>query len=185
MLPQILKDVAILLRDGVADGVRNIDCRRAGRNGPFDNLAQKIELRAGRVFRREFDIRTIVDGPFDHLDRLANDLLLGHLELVLPVDGAGRQKDVDPRLLGSFECLPGAVDVFFQAAGRRKSPSDRRTGGRSREQPRSLPARQWESRPQSHRRRDRRAPGQLPAFRPCSCCSREIALRRAASCRKS
>ena len=75
MLPQILKDVAILLRDGVADGVRNIDCRRAGRNGPFDNLAQKIELRAGRVFRREFDIRTIVDGPFDHLDRLANDLL--------------------------------------------------------------------------------------------------------------
>ena len=55
---------AIVRRRGVADGVGNVDRRRAGVDGRFDHLAQKIGLRAGGIFRRELDVVAIADGPF-------------------------------------------------------------------------------------------------------------------------
>ena len=116
VFPQILEDVPILRGDRVADRVGNIDRRRAGVDRLLDDLAEKVELGPRRVFGREFDVRAVVDGPLDHLDGLPDDLVLGHLEFELAMDGARRQKDVDPRPIGILERLPGAVDVLFQAA---------------------------------------------------------------------
>ena len=53
--------------------------------------------------------------------------LLVHLQLELAMDGAGGQEDVDPRLLGVLDGLPGPVDVGVAAAGQ---PADRSSRGR-------------------------------------------------------
>src|SRR5207244_2922596 len=47
----------------------------------------------------------------------AQDLFLGHLELVLAMDGAGGEEDVDARLRRVLEGGGGAVDVGGVAAG--------------------------------------------------------------------
>ena len=46
-----------------------------------------------------------------------DDFVLVHPQLVLAVDGAGGEEDVDPRLLGVAHGVPGAVDVGLAAAG--------------------------------------------------------------------
>ena len=46
-----------------------------------------------------------------------DDLLLGHLQLEFAMDGAGGQKDVNPRRLGMLQCFPGPVDVGLVTAG--------------------------------------------------------------------
>ena len=56
-------------------------------------------------------------GAADPGDGALDDLLAGHPELVLAVDGRGGQEHVDARLLGVLDGLPGAVDVAVVAAG--------------------------------------------------------------------
>jgi hypothetical protein len=111
---QVLEDVPILSRDRVSHRIRNIDRRRAGLNGPLDNLAEEIELRSRRVFRRKFDVRTVIHRSFHHFDRLTDDLFLRHFQLVLPVNGTCREEHVDSRFFGPFQCRPGAIDVLFE-----------------------------------------------------------------------
>ena len=50
-----------------------------------------------------------------------------HLQLVLAVDGRGGEEDVDPRLLGVLERLPGAVDVACRCTGPGRRRSSRST----------------------------------------------------------
>ncbi len=49
-------DVAEVRRRGVADGVGNVDRRRAGVDRGFDDLAEEVELGARGVFGRELDV---------------------------------------------------------------------------------------------------------------------------------
>src|SRR5262249_58726874 len=55
----------------------------------------------------------------DRLRRGADDVLLRQLELELAVDGAGRQKDVEPSARRVLEGFGGAVDVLPIGAGER------------------------------------------------------------------
>ena len=112
---------------GVADGVGNVDRRRPGGNRRFDHLAEEIGLGPGRVLGRKLDVRAIARRPPHPRHRVTHNLLLIHLQLVLAMDGAGRQKDVDPRTLGRTDGFPGAVDVFIATAGQ---PANRRPANR-------------------------------------------------------
>ena len=74
-------------------------------------------------------------GPPHAGDRLLDDLGLGHPQLVLAVDGRGGQEDVDARLLGVLDRLPGAVDVAVVAPGQ---AADRRAGDLGGDRPHGL-----------------------------------------------
>ncbi len=102
---------AELRRHGVADGVGDVDRRRAGVDRGQDDLCEEVQFRACRVLGAELHVLAVALGTSDALLRSAHDLLLGHLELELAVDGRGCQEDVDAWPLGVFERLPGAVDV--------------------------------------------------------------------------
>ena len=107
----------VLARHGVADGVGDVDRRGAGFDDALDDLGEEVELGAGGVFRRELDVVADGLGALDALDGPADDLVLGHLELELAMDGAGGQEDVDARPRRIAERCPGAVDVVGVAAG--------------------------------------------------------------------
>ena len=66
----------------------------------LDDLGQEVQLGAGGVLGREFDVVAVALGPLDALDGSADDLFLGHLELEFAMDGAGGEEDVDARLGG-------------------------------------------------------------------------------------
>ena len=110
-------DVAHVVRRGVADGVGDVHRSRAGGNGRFDDLAQKIGLGPRGVLGRELDVRAIADRALHAGHRVADDVVLVHLQLVLAMDSAGGEKDVDPRPLGVANRFPRAVDVGLAAAG--------------------------------------------------------------------
>ena len=102
---------------GIADRVGNVhrvgprvDCR-------LDHPAQEVDLGAGCVLGREFDVVAVAGRPADPGHGPLDDLLLVHLELEFTMDGAGGQKDVDPRRFGRFEGFPGPIDVGVVAAG--------------------------------------------------------------------
>ena len=102
---------------GVSDRVGNVHCRGSGGNRLLDHLAQEIGLRPNGVFRREFDVGTVADGPLHTGNRPLDDVVLAHLQLVFAVDGAGGQEDVDARLFGMAKRFPGPVDIGVAAAG--------------------------------------------------------------------
>ena len=87
----------VLAGHGVADGVGDVDRGGAGLDDALDDLGEEVELGAGGVFGRELDVVADGLGALDALDGPADDLVLGHLELELAVDGAGGQEDVDAR----------------------------------------------------------------------------------------
>ena len=95
-------------------------------------------LGAGGVFGRELDVVAIAGGPLHAGDGPLDDLLLGHLQLELAMDGAGGQEDVDPRLLGVLRRLPrrGRCPRRCSGPGRRSpvresSPAISRTASKS------------------------------------------------------
>ena len=102
---------------GVADRVGDVDRGRPGPNRRLHDLAEEILFRPGGVFRREFDVRTVPGGAFHAGHGLLDDLLLVHLELVLPMDRAGGEEDVDPGVLRVLDGLPRPVDVLVPATG--------------------------------------------------------------------
>ena len=110
---------------GVADGVGDVHGGRARLDGGLDDVAEEVGLGPGGVLGAELDVGADGPGAADALDGPLDDLLAGHLQLVLAVDRRGGQEDVDPRLLGVLERLPGAVDVAVVAAG---EPADGRAG---------------------------------------------------------
>ena len=104
-------------RGRVAHGVRDVDRRGAGLDGGLDHFAEKVVLGSRRVLRRELDVVAVGNGAADAGDGSLHDLRRRHFQLELAVDGAGRQKHVNPRRLGVLERLPGAIDVRVIAAG--------------------------------------------------------------------
>ena len=92
----------VLERRRIADGVRDVDRGGAGLDGRLDDLAEEVELGPRGVLGAELDVRTARLGPPDALDRLLDDLRLGHPQLVLAVDRRGGQEDVDSRLWANW-----------------------------------------------------------------------------------
>src|SRR5271166_5420112 len=80
-------DAGVLRGRGVANRVGNVDRRRAGLDGRLDHLTQEVQLGPRCVFRRKLDVRAIALGPFHAIYGSLDDLLGGHPQLVLAVDG--------------------------------------------------------------------------------------------------
>ena len=156
-------DVAHVGGRGVADGVGDVDRGGAGVDGRLDHLAEEVGLGAGGVLGRELDVGAVAGGPAHARHGLLDDLLLGHLQLELAMDGAGGQEDVDPRPLGVLDGLPGPVDVVLAAAGQAADDRPADVLGDLAARPRSRRARRWGSRPRSRPRPGRPGPGRPPS----------------------
>ena len=100
----------------VTDGVGNIDGGRPGFNRFFDDLAEEVEFGSGCVFGRELDVVAILNRVTDTAYRSIDDFVRRHLQLEFAVNRAGGEENVNPRIIGVLERIPGSVDVFFVAA---------------------------------------------------------------------
>ena len=117
MLFQIANQVIHLLGRGVAHRVGDIQCGGAGGNGVFIAPCQEGGIGAGSVLGGKFDIPAQACGVGHHLADGLEHLLPGHLQLVLHVDIAGGQEDVDAGLLCFLHGVPGGVNVPLGAPG--------------------------------------------------------------------
>ena len=113
-----------LTRYGVTDGIGDVDRRCPRLDRRFDDLGEEPRLGARGVFGRELDVVAEVTCPRYFVTRAADDLALCHSQLVLAVDLAGGQKDVDARPGGVTNGIPGSFDV---AAGCPCQPRDDRS----------------------------------------------------------
>ena len=66
---QVADDVEVLGRDGVADGVGDVDGGGAGVDDRLDHPGEKGEPGTGRVLGGELHVGGVPGGPFDRLDR--------------------------------------------------------------------------------------------------------------------
>ena len=118
-------DHAVHVRRGrVADGVGDVDGRGTGCDHRLHHPAEKVDLRARRVFRGKLDVFAQVPRPGDAGHGPREHFLLRHPQLELAVDRTRRQEDVDPRLPGVPQRLPGPVDVSLVAP---RQPADDRS----------------------------------------------------------
>ena len=116
----------ILVRDGVADGVGDVDRGGAGLDRGLHAAAQEIVLGAGGVLGRPLDVVGVVARARHRRDHHIEDLLRLHLELPLHVDRRGRDEGVDAAALGRLDRLAAAVDVLLAGA---REASDHRILG--------------------------------------------------------
>jgi hypothetical protein len=132
-------------RNGVADGIRDVDRRGAGLDRRFDHLAQEVVFGARGVLGRELDVVAVARRAPHAFDRPLDDLLARHPQFELAMDRAGGQKDVNPRPLGQLQRLPRPIDVR-RIAPRQPADVVPRTFRRSPARPRNRPARRSENR---------------------------------------
>src|SRR4029077_10819184 len=110
-------DSGELLRDGVTHGVRNIDRGRAGIDRSLHKAAEKIQVRAGGVFRREFHVRAQRPGVGHGAVYLFKRLVARDFELALQMQIRAGQEYVDPRMTGLIQRSPRAADVRLTGTG--------------------------------------------------------------------
>src|SRR5579862_1408275 len=113
---QRVNDRAVLVGHGVADGVRNVDGRRAGFDGGFDDFAQKFRLRSAGVFWTEFDVLAKFARHLHGVNGLAHDFVFRFLQFEFAVNRAGGEKDMDARPFRVLHRVARGFDVFLQAA---------------------------------------------------------------------
>ena len=96
VLAQIAEQLGKLIGYGVTDRVRNIHRGGAGLDRrPRPPVSGNPARCATRPRARTRRPRTRLARDLHALDRGADDFLLRHVQLVLPMDGAGREKHVD------------------------------------------------------------------------------------------
>ena len=113
---------AELGRDRVADGVRDVDGRGARLDDGLVDLEQERLLGPRRVLGRELDLGVAAQRlarPARPTCGVGERLLARHLELVLEVDVAGGDEQVEVRPLGDPDRLDGALRVAVAAARER------------------------------------------------------------------
>jgi hypothetical protein len=113
------EEVGVLARGRVADGVRQVHGRRAGRDDGVDHVDEEGSIRAGRILGRELDLvdalRRVGDRPAGRLQHLVGR----QAELALHVQRAGREHDVDSTARRAGERCCGGVDVLGDRARER------------------------------------------------------------------
>jgi len=83
---QLADEFAELLRDVVADGVRDVDGAGAGVDGGLEDMAQEVEVGAPGVFRRELDIVGELARLLHRGHRALDDLRRLHAQLLAHVN---------------------------------------------------------------------------------------------------
>ena len=108
-----------LLGHVVAHGVGHVDGLRAGVDHGLEDADQKVDLGATGVFGGELDVVGVFARPADRLDRLRDDLVGRHAQLLLHVDRAGGDEGVDAPARRRADGLAGAADVVLVGARQR------------------------------------------------------------------
>ena len=108
---EILDELLHLRRGGIAHGIGDVHGSSSRADGGVDHLHKEIPVGACGVLGGKLDVRAVFlcvgghrRGGFQHLVR-------GHLELVLHVEGARGDEEVDAGIRGLFHRVPGSVDV--------------------------------------------------------------------------
>ncbi len=104
--------VAVFFGGRVADGVWHVDGGCAGLNSNADHLDKEIAVGASGVFRGELDIFDMGAGETDGFGGEVEGLLASDLELVLEVQIARCEEDVDAGAVGELQGAHGHLDVF-------------------------------------------------------------------------
>ena len=118
-LAHLGEHAAVFLWSAVAHGVRHINCCRAGFDGYLHHLHEEVALRAGGVFGRELDIVHQRARQAHALSGLIQRLGAAHLELVLEMQIARSQKDVDAGAVGELQGARGHHNVFGLSTSQR------------------------------------------------------------------
>ena len=109
-------------RDRVAHGVRDVDRGGTGLHDGLVHVEQERVLGARGVLGGELDLRVAAErlaGPAHPAARLGEGLLAGDAQLVLEVDVAGGDEQVQVRALGDADGLDRALRVAVAAARER------------------------------------------------------------------
>ena len=117
----IRDELSELVRDGVSDGVRNVDRRSAGGDGGFNHLVQIIRLGTDRIHRGELDVLALSPGKLDGIDGHFEDFLrrFSHHGTML---GRTADERMQPRLRGAGQSFSGTFDVEPDRAGQTADP---------------------------------------------------------------
>ena len=110
-LVEAVQVAGVLLRGRVPDRVGDVDHGRALGDRDRADLGRELDLRPGRVHRRELDVLAVGLRQRHGGLCLPLDVVAGALQLVLDVDVGGRDERVDPRALGVLDRPPGGVDI--------------------------------------------------------------------------
>ncbi len=116
VLLQVAEQLIELTRHRIANGIGYVHRRCAGADRGLDDLSQILELRSRGILGGELDIITELSRQLNAFDRGTDDLVLGHLQLVLAMDLARCNEHVDARALGVLKSIPRAVYVLRVAA---------------------------------------------------------------------
>ena len=112
-----------LRRDGVADGVGDVDRGGAGLDDGLVDLHQEVEVGAARVLGAELDLGVAAQGVAAVGHPLASGgqrLVAADPQLVLEVDVAGGDEDVEMGPLGDANRLDGALRIAVLTACQRR-----------------------------------------------------------------
>ena len=113
---QMPEDIAVPGGRGVTDGVRQIDGRRAGFDGGERDFFEKFQFGSARILGREFDVGRELTGVLDRFDGQPQDLFLAFTQLVLAMNLARRQEQMNPAARPRwFDRFAGPVDVLGRA----------------------------------------------------------------------
>ena len=110
-------ELAELLRNRIAHGIRNVDRAGAGADDRLDDFVEIGGVRTARIHRRKFHIVHVAPRPLHHLHGALLGFLAGHPELMLQVDVRRRKKRVDANLGRTLQGFPGPIDVLGARPG--------------------------------------------------------------------
>src|SRR5216684_8789640 len=110
---------AIFLGHGIADGIGQVQHRRARIDGYAAHLTQELDIGAAGVFRGEFHFAHVLASETDHRRDGFERLLARHVQLHAKVQVGCRKKNVQPWGGGGFKRLNGGRDVFLFRARQR------------------------------------------------------------------
>src|SRR5437763_3080472 len=108
---QVLDDGGEVRRHRVPDGVGDVDGRGARLDGALHHFDEEVRLRACRVLGGELHVVAALARVLDGAGGDADHFRLRHPQLVLAVDRARGEEDVDPTARRGRQRLEDGVDV--------------------------------------------------------------------------
>jgi len=117
--PDLVEEGRVLVWKREADGVGQVDHVGAGRHRRRADARDERRVRAGGVLAGELDLVGLGAGVRHGPAGMLDDLLGRQPELLLHVDRARGEEDVQPRASRVLECGGSGVDVLAAGAAER------------------------------------------------------------------
>ncbi len=117
-LTHLGKHAAVFLGGGVANSVWHVNGGGSSFNCDADHLDKEVSVGAGGIFRRELDILDVGAGETNGFGGEVESFLTADLELVLEMQIAGGEEDMDAAAVGELQGASSHFDVFGLRAGK-------------------------------------------------------------------